>query len=227
MRCSEQMARLDRIRIAHCSGDGTDAARPKRRSDFVQFRARRLGTLIVTPSASPQKEQRLPRALWLLVALLWLPFPCLFVPFTFMREDYHPWYIGYTSPLYLIAAFFYQPASFVTFGPLILAGHSPSISLYRVAAFFQSALLSVLAWHTYASRLASFPQQMWNRLFAAILGLAAAACILFGILLLLSPSQGQSAISYLCGVSFVFIGARAGYSAVTRLRHDGSEANVP
>jgi hypothetical protein len=36
---------------------------------------------------------------------VWLPFPFLFVPFTVMRENYHPWWITYSSLAWLLAHF--------------------------------------------------------------------------------------------------------------------------
>ena len=176
----------------------------------------------MTPPPFPHKEHRLPKKFWLLVTVLWLPFPCLFVPFTLMREDSDPWYIVYTTPLSLLGMSFYQPANLVTTAPLILGGHHPSIPLLRVAAFIQSALLSALLWRSYASRLAGFPQQVWSRLVAGFFLLGAVALILFGISLLLSPSRDQPPLSYIGGGALVFLGVRAGYRGVICLRPNDS-----
>ena len=56
-----------------------------------------------------------------------------------MREDYHPWYIGYTSPLVVLAIMFYQPANLLT---RLILGHEPTMLEFHVSAFLQSALLS-------------------------------------------------------------------------------------
>ncbi|WP_038171906.1 hypothetical protein [Verrucomicrobium sp. BvORR106] len=81
------------------------------------------------------------RRLFLLIAV-WIPLPCLFLPFTMMREDYHPWYISYTSPLVILAILFYQPANLVTTSVGMLFGFSPSMTAVNIAAVIQSLILS-------------------------------------------------------------------------------------
>ncbi len=80
------------------------------------------------------------RLFWLIA--VWIPLPCLFLPFTMMREDYHPWYISYTSPLVILAILFYQPANLVTTGVGLLLGFAPSMTAVKTAAVIQSVILS-------------------------------------------------------------------------------------
>jgi hypothetical protein len=90
---------------------------------------------------------RFPKLFVFVAFLLWLPFPFLFVPFTFMREDYHPWYITYSSLAFLLAHFFYYPA----IGASQLFTHGGQHS-FHVAAFAQSALFTALLWLLFRSR---------------------------------------------------------------------------
>ena len=80
--------------------------------------------------------------IWFWLIAVWIPFPCLFLPFTLMKEDYDPWYIGYTNPFVLLAIMFYQPANLLTTGTCILFGYEPSMLAMNVAAFIQSLILS-------------------------------------------------------------------------------------
>jgi hypothetical protein len=80
------------------------------------------------------------RLFWLIA--VWIPLPCLLLPFTMMREDYHPWYISYTSPLVLLAILFYQPANLITTGIGMLFGFAPSMTAVKTAAVIQSLILS-------------------------------------------------------------------------------------
>jgi hypothetical protein len=79
---------------------------------------------------------------WFWLIAVWIPFPCLFLPFTMMKEDYDPWYVNYTSPLVLLAMMFYQPANLLTTGVRIIFGYAPSMPAMHVAAFIQSLILS-------------------------------------------------------------------------------------
>ena len=80
------------------------------------------------------------RCLW--VIAVWLPFGCLFLPFTFLKEPYHPWYIDYTFPLVMGAIMFYYPANLLATGVPMLLGYQSSESAMHVAAFIQSLIIS-------------------------------------------------------------------------------------
>ena len=86
--------------------------------------------------------RNIPLLRWIWLIAVWIPFPCLFLPFTMMKEDYDPWYIDYTSPFFLLAMLFYQPANILTTGVRILFGYAPSMPAMYVAAFIQSLILS-------------------------------------------------------------------------------------
>ena len=90
---------------------------------------------------------RFPKVFIVCALLLWLPFPCLFAPFTFMREDFHPWYITFTSVACLGAHFFYLPAV----GLSQIFGSDYRYS-FVVAAFLQSAIFMALLWLLFRSR---------------------------------------------------------------------------
>ena len=79
---------------------------------------------------------------WLWLIAVWIPFPCLFLPFTMMREDYHPWHIGYTNPLFLLAILFYTPANLLTTHVRMWLGYDPSMPAFHLAAFIQSLILT-------------------------------------------------------------------------------------
>ena len=79
---------------------------------------------------------------WPRLIAVWIPFPCLFLPFTFMKEAYDPWYIDYTSPFVILAGIFYQPATSLAVGVPMIFGYSSSMSAMYAAAFIQSFMLS-------------------------------------------------------------------------------------
>ena len=63
-----------------------------------------------------------------------------------MQEDYHPWYIRYTSPVWLLAMLFYQPASLLTKSICAFFGYGSSMLSWHIGAFVQSLLLSLFVW---------------------------------------------------------------------------------
>lgn len=85
-----------------------------------------------------------PRWLWLVA--IWIPFPCLFLPFTMMREDDDPWYIEYTSSLGLCATVFYAPSDLLMQSARSAFGQGFSMLASNAAAFIQSLLLSLFVW---------------------------------------------------------------------------------
>jgi len=78
--------------------------------------------------------------------IIWLPFLFYFAPATLMMEPYHPWYYPYTTPLFLISAFFYYPSAIVVMA-IQSFSDAEQIGIYRLhfAAFCQSILMSIAA----------------------------------------------------------------------------------
>ena len=87
----------------------------------------------------------IPLRRWLWLVAVWIPFPCLFLPFTFMKEDYHPWYIDYTGNFFMLAILYYIPVNCLSAGVRLIFGYAPSM---HVAAFIQSLLLSYVVLKT-------------------------------------------------------------------------------
>ena len=86
---------------------------------------------------------KIPLSLWLTLAVVWIPFPCLFLPMTLMIEGGDPWYIGYTTVLFFLAMFFYMPANFFAAQiPYWCFETAPSTFAIAIAAFLQSLLLT-------------------------------------------------------------------------------------
>lgn len=90
----------------------------------------------------------LPFRQWLRLIAVWIPFPCLFLPFSFMGESDDPWYISYTGPVSLWTFLFYMPASFLTAHVRMMLGYGPSIPAFHLGAFTQSLILSYFVWRT-------------------------------------------------------------------------------
>ena len=85
---------------------------------------------------------------WILIIAFWLPFPCLFLPFTYLKEPYHPWYIDYTFPFVWDAIILNYPANLLAVGLPMRFGYEGSMSLMHAAAFMQSAMLSYIILRT-------------------------------------------------------------------------------
>jgi hypothetical protein len=86
-----------------------------------------------------------------LLALVWLPLFGLLMPCELIKEGPEPWYIDYTTPLFLLSALFYFPAACVAqFFPM---------HLFRVVHWIASAawsgLLTIMIWRLIRSRYAS------------------------------------------------------------------------
>ena len=95
-----------------------------------------------------QTMSSIPFRQWFWLIAVWIPFPCLFLPFTLMKEDYDPWYIDYTSPVSILAVLFYTPANFLTTHVPMMLGYDPSIRAFHLAAFIQSLILSYFVLRT-------------------------------------------------------------------------------
>lgn len=81
---------------------------------------------------------------WLWLVAVWLPFPCLFLPFGFVLDEHDLWYLRYTSQPFLLAMLFYMPAGLVRWVIESWVGEGISLGLEYVLSFTQSLLLTWL-----------------------------------------------------------------------------------
>lgn len=104
---------------------------------------------------------RMPKAFVLFVALFWIPFICLFLPWDFpMDRDWRAPHLAYTTPLHLMAQFFY-------YIPMVVADALRPLdvdSTFYVGAFLQSLLLTVLTTLLVRALVSSRWRQLASRL---------------------------------------------------------------